>query len=55
MPSRLVGAGRVLAGHDISSGGIITALLEMCFANTTGGLEIDMTGLDDQDTFKVLF
>lgn len=33
----------VVAGHDISSGGMITALLEMCFANTTGGLRIDLT------------
>ena len=51
----LVAQGTVMAGHDISSGGIITTMLEMCFSNTTGGLDIDMTGLDEQDTFKILF
>lgn len=33
----------VLAGHDISAGGLITTLLEMCFANIGGGAEIDLT------------
>ena len=35
----------VLAGHDISAGGLITTALEMCFANTEGGLEIDMQAI----------
>ena len=30
----LVNRGLVLAGHDVSAGGMITAMLEMCFANT---------------------
>ena len=30
----------ILAGHDISAGGMITSLLEMCFANQEGSLEI---------------
>ena len=34
--------GDVLAGHDISSGGLITTLLEMCFANIDGGMELDI-------------
>ena len=37
----LVGKGLLLAGHDISAGGLITAALEMCFANTKGGLAIN--------------
>lgn len=37
--------GKILAGHDISSGGMITALLEMNFANTKGGMKIDLAGL----------
>ncbi|TKG91552.1 phosphoribosylformylglycinamidine synthase [Puteibacter caeruleilacunae] len=45
----------VLAGHDISDGGMITALLEMCFANTKGGLNIDLTELNEADTVKALF
>ena len=32
----------VVAGHDISAGGMVTALLEMCFANTGGGADIDL-------------
>jgi phosphoribosylformylglycinamidine synthase len=35
----------VLAGHDVSSGGLITTLLEMTFANVEGGLEVDLTPL----------
>ena len=31
----------ILAGHDISAGGMITALLEMCFANVEGGLDVN--------------
>jgi phosphoribosylformylglycinamidine synthase len=44
----------ILAGHDVSGGGLITALMEMCFANTRGGLEVDITGLP-ADTIPVLF
>ena len=33
----LINKGLVLAGHDISAGGLITTLLEMCFANVEGG------------------
>lgn len=37
----LIDSELVLAGHDISAGGLITTLLEMCFANSKGGLHID--------------
>lgn len=37
----------ILAGHDISSGGLITTLLEMNFANTEGGLDMDISSLGD--------
>ncbi len=37
----LVSRGLILAGHDISAGGLITAALEMCFANTGGGLTLN--------------
>jgi phosphoribosylformylglycinamidine synthase len=50
----LISRGLILAGHDISAGGIITALLEMCFANTEGGLTIDITEINQADTVKVL-
>ena len=34
----------VLAGHDISDGGMITAILEMCFAGNFG-CNIDLTSI----------
>ena len=37
---RLVKEKLILAGHDIGSGGMITSLLEMCFANRSGGIDI---------------
>jgi len=49
---------RILAAHDVSAGGLVTALLEMCFANTDGGLFIHTTGFDaigESDLVKILF
>lgn len=45
----------ILAGHDISSGGLITSLLEMCFADVDLAAEIDLTSLGEEDIIKVLF
>ena len=45
----------ILAGHDISSGGILTTLLEMCFAQNEGGIEVDLTGLNEADSVMALF
>lgn len=45
----------ILAGHDISAGGMITALLEMCFGNVEGGLEIDLDKIKESDLIKILF
>ncbi len=45
----------VLAGHDISSGGLITTLLEMTFADNTLGLDVDLSGLKETDPIKLLF
>lgn len=52
---KLIEKGVVLSGHDISAGGMLTTLLEMCFSNTEGGLSINLTALDDADTIRVLF
>ncbi len=51
----LVSENLVLAGHDISAGGLITTLLEMTFANTEGGMEICLDGIKENDIIKVLF
>ena len=45
----------LLAGHDVSAGGLVTALLEMNFANTKGGFEIDLSALHERDAIRVLF
>ena len=47
--------GLVAAGHDISSGGMITTLLEMCFAQSKGGIEADLSALNEADSVKLLF
>ena len=45
----------IVSGHDISSGGILTTLLEMCFAQNQGGIEVNLTGLEESDSVKLLF
>ena len=51
----LVKKGLILAGHDISAGGLITTLLEMCFANVEGGLDINLDKMKENDMVKILF
>ena len=51
----LVNKGLILAGHDISAGGLITTLLEMCFSNVEGGMEISLDNMKEQDIVKILF
>lgn len=45
----------LLAGHDISAGGMLTTLLEMSFANTSGGFSADLTATGEKDPVRVLF
>ena len=47
--------GMIIAGHDISSGGLITTLLELCFASTSVGASIDLDSLSEKDLIKLLF
>ena len=42
----------IFSGHDISSGGLIVALIEMCLASDNYGLEINLI---NQDILKNLF
>lgn len=46
---------QILAGHDISSGGLITTLLEMCFADVDLGAKIDFNSFAEKDLVKILF
>jgi len=50
----LIKKGLILAGHDISAGGMITTLLEMCFAHPETGLTLTLQHLGD-DLIKILF
>jgi len=52
---QLIWEGKILSGHDISAGGMITALLEMTFANNETGLHIDLSAINEVDTIKLLF
>src|SRR5690606_31544753 len=52
---QLIKDGKIEAGHDIGSGGLITTLLEMCFADNNLGATIDLTSLGETDSIKVLF
>ncbi len=45
----------ILAGHDIGSGGLITTLLEMCFADVNLGAKIDFSVFEEKDLVKILF
>ena len=50
----LIEEGMILSGHDVSAGGLITTLMEMCYANTSGGVEVDISGIPGE-TIPVMF
>ncbi len=52
---QLVEEGKVLSGHDVSAGGLITALLEMTFADNRSGMDLSLAALAEKDLIKVLF
>ncbi|MBR3896628.1 MAG: phosphoribosylformylglycinamidine synthase [Bacteroidaceae bacterium] len=52
---QLVNEGLIMAGHDISAGGLLTCLLEMCFANVDGGMEVNLDKLQGCDIVKAHF
>ncbi|MDC6365085.1 MULTISPECIES: phosphoribosylformylglycinamidine synthase [Flavobacteriaceae] len=55
MLQQLIKADQILAGHDVASGGLITTLLEMCFADNDLGADIDFSDLGEPDSIKLLF
>ncbi|MFK7032594.1 phosphoribosylformylglycinamidine synthase [Flavobacterium oreochromis] len=46
---------KIKAGHDVGSGGLITTLLEMSFAQVDLGATYDLSVLGENDTTKALF
>ncbi|WP_054851474.1 phosphoribosylformylglycinamidine synthase [Olleya sp. ITB9] len=51
----LIKDNQIVAGHDVASGGLITTLLELCFADVNLGAELDISDLKEKDSHKVLF
>ena len=51
----LIKEDKILSGHDISSGGLITSLLEMCFTDNNLGMDINLNSLNEEDIVKILF
>ncbi len=51
----LIKSDLIQAGHDIGSGGLVTTLLEMCFAENNLGADFDFSALSEKDTAKLLF
>ncbi len=51
----LINDRQIVAGHDIGSGGLITTLLEMCFADVNLGAKIDFSVFEEKDIIKYLF
>ncbi|WP_033961548.1 phosphoribosylformylglycinamidine synthase [Psychroserpens jangbogonensis] len=51
----LIKADKIVAGHDVASGGLITTLLELCFADVSLGADFNISSLNEEDSIKVLF
>ncbi|MFT5864036.1 MAG: phosphoribosylformylglycinamidine synthase [Flavobacteriales bacterium] len=51
----LIKDNQILAGHDVASGGLITTLLELCFADIDLGARLDLSDLGEADLIKLLF
>ncbi|MBE8722381.1 phosphoribosylformylglycinamidine synthase [Sphingobacterium pedocola] len=51
----LINQNLIEAGHDVGSGGLITTLLEMTFADVNVAASYDLSGLNETDTVKALF
>lgn len=51
----LINSDKIIAGHDIGSGGLITTLLEMCFADNGLAADYDLSAIGESDSVKLLF
>ncbi len=51
----LIKEDKIVAGHDVASGGLITTLLELCFADVNIGANIDLSQISENDSIKLLF
>lgn len=51
----LISRDMILAGHDVSAGGLVATLLEMAFSHNTIGMKLNLDSFDENDIVKVLF
>ena len=51
----LIKQDKIVAGHDVASGGLITTLLELCFADNNVGANLNFDALNEADSIKLLF
>ncbi|CAI8219907.1 MAG: Phosphoribosylformylglycinamidine synthase [Formosa sp. Hel1_33_131] len=51
----LIQNNKIVAGHDVASGGLITTLLELCFSDPSLGADLDLSTLNEADSIKLLF
>ncbi|MCH2195027.1 phosphoribosylformylglycinamidine synthase [Kordia sp.] len=52
---KLIKQDKIVAGHDVASGGLITTLLELCFADNNVGANLNFDALNEADSIKLLF
>jgi phosphoribosylformylglycinamidine synthase len=52
---QLIKEGKVLAGHDVSAGGLITALLEMTFSQVDLGISANLKAFSGADDISIFF
>ncbi|SMG11419.1 phosphoribosylformylglycinamidine synthase [Marivirga sericea] len=52
---KLIKADKVLSGHDIGSGGLITSILEITFPHQNLGLELNFNSFAEKDLTRLLF
>ncbi|MES2568148.1 MAG: phosphoribosylformylglycinamidine synthase [Bacteroidota bacterium] len=51
----LIKDSKITAGHDVGSGGLVTTLLELCFADVNLAANYDLSSLKENDTVKAFF
>ena len=51
----LIRNNKIVAGHDVASGGLITTLLELCFADVNTAATLDLSNIGESDSIKLLF
>lgn len=52
---QLINEGLILSGHDVSSGGLITTLLEMCFGAEDLGMELLFDVFENEYIYNIAF